>query len=71
MAMMKSMGINLSKDLTDVAYSKIDLDGHGVSFEEFTTYLAKFHAAANKGPLSEEDVEMLHKVLDRSGTGEV
>jgi hypothetical protein len=71
MVMMKSMGISLSKDLAEVAYSKIDLDGHGVSFEEFVAYMAKFHSVAHKGPLSEEDVELIHKVLDRSGTGEV
>lgn len=69
--MMKSMGITLAKEVAEVAFAKIDVNGDGVSFPEFCSYLSKFQAASHKGALSEEDVELLHKLLDRSGTGEV
>jgi Ca2+-binding EF-hand superfamily protein len=69
--MLAELGIRIAPEIAETLYKKMDKDGNGVSFDEFCEHLASVATVSHKGPMTEEDIEQLHKLLDRSQTGEV
>ncbi len=69
--MLKCLGIHVSRELSETMFKRMDKNGNGVSFDEFCGYLASVATLSTKGPMTEEDIEHLHKILDRTGSGEV